>query len=142
MSTTPESRSRLLIPIASASRCEGPLELGGVVDLDQAVEVEFARLVLDRAQLLVVERADDQQHRVGPVDSRLVELVGVDDEVLAEDRQVAGLTGGAEVLERAAEAPLLGQDRERGGAAALVGPDLLGEVGGGGDRRRRSASAA
>src|SRR4029077_12524857 len=60
----------------------------------------------------------------GAVDRRLVELIAIDDEVLADDRQAAGSPGGAQVLERAAEVRLVGQDRERGGAAALVGADL------------------
>ena len=38
---------------------------------------------------LALERGDDQQDRVGAGDRRLVELVAVDDEVLAQDRQVA-----------------------------------------------------
>ena len=112
------------------------------MDLDQAVEVEAARLVVELAQLVVVEGADDQQHRVGAVDRRLVELVGVDDEVLAQDRQVAGGAGRAQVLERAAEVALVGEHRERRRAAALVGADLLGDVGGRRRSRRRSASAA
>ena len=107
-----------------------PLQLALVVDLDQAVEVERARLVVERAQVLVVEGADDQQHRVGAVHRRLVELVGVDDEVLADDRQAAGGAGRAQVLQRAAEVRLVGEHRERRRAAALVGADL------GGDGRR------
>ena len=42
--------------------------------------------------------------------------------------RLAGGAGGAQVLERAAEVGLVGEDRERGGAAALVGADLLGDV--------------
>ena len=41
--------------------------------------------------------------------------------------RLAGGAGGAQVLERAAEMGLVGEHRERGGAAALVGADLLGD---------------
>ena len=68
---------------------ERAVEVGLVVDLDQAVEVEQPRLLVEQAEGVVVERADDQQHRVRAVDRGLVELVGVDDEVLAQDRQPA-----------------------------------------------------
>ena len=110
------------------------LELAVVVDLDQAVEVEPPRLVVDRARARRrSSAADDQQHRVGAVDRGLVQLVRIDDEVLAEDRQLARLAGGAQVVERAAEALLLGQDRERRGAAPLVGADPIDDLGRGGD---------
>ena len=96
--------------------------------LDQAVEVDRARLLAQRAQVVVAEGGDDQQHRVGAVDRRLVELVGIDDEVLADDRQVAGRAGGAQVGQRAAEMRFVGEDREGGRPAPLVGGDLGGEV--------------
>ena len=56
--------------------------------------------------------------------------------------RLAGGAGRAQVLERAAEVGLVGEDRERRGAAALVGADLLGDVGARRRSRRRSASAA
>ena len=59
--------------------------------------------------------------RVGAGHLRLVELVGVDREVLAEDRQLGRRARLAQVVERAAEVRLLGEDRDRGRAAALVG---------------------
>ena len=69
---------------------ERDLELALVVDLDEHVEVERARLARAGASSSSrLERGDDQQDRVGAGGRRLVELVGVDDEVLAQDRQVA-----------------------------------------------------
>jgi hypothetical protein len=104
-----------------------------VVDLDQAVEVQPAGLSVELRQAPVVEDASYQQHRVGPVHRRLVELVGIDDEVLAQDRQVAGVAGGAQVLERPAEVALVGEHRERRRAAALVGAHLGRDGSRGGD---------
>ena len=84
-----------MIPITSASSLERALEVLLVVDLDQAVEVERRGLVPEQLQVLVGERRDDQQHRVGAGERRLPELVGVDDEVLAQDRQRGGGAGRA-----------------------------------------------
>ena len=109
------------MPITSASMLERRLELLVVVDLDEAVEVELARLGVELLELVAARARDDQQHRVGAVGRRLVELVAVDDEVLAQDRQAGGRARRAQVVERAAEVRLLGQDRERRRAAALVG---------------------
>src|SRR5256885_5457443 len=61
------------------------------------------------------------QHRVGAGDLRFVQLIEVNTEVLAKDRQLGRGARLVEVVERSAEVLLLGQDRDRGGAAALVG---------------------
>ena len=118
------------MPSTSASMSSARSSSSLVVDLDQHVEVERARLAVQVGEVVVVERGDDQQDRVGAGRRRLVELVGVDDEVLAQDRQVGGRARRLQVLERAAEVRLLGEDRDRRGAAALVGAD---------DARRRVA---
>ena len=77
-------------------------------------------------QRLVLERRDDEQERIGPGERGFVDLVGIDDEVLAQERQPGRSPGGGEILERPAEVRPLGQDRERGRAPALVrGHDLL-----------------
>ena len=69
-----------------------------------------------------LERGDDQQDRVGARGRRLVDLVGVDDEVLAQDRQRSrprAPRAGRRASRRSGRA--LGEDRQRRGAAALVG---------------------
>jgi hypothetical protein len=111
------------------------------VDLHDHVEVQRERLVVQRGELVGLQRGDDEQDRVGAGDRRLVHLVGVDHEVLAQDRQGRRGAGLLEVGERAAEVRALGEDRPRGGAAALVG---LGDLGDGRARadlagRRRAA---
>ena len=98
------ARSRLLMPITSASTLQRALELALVVDLDEHVEVERARLARRaRARSSRLERGDDQQHRVGARGRGLVDLVGVDDEVLAQDRQRRRRARLAQVVQRAAE---------------------------------------
>ena len=110
------------MPMTSASTTSSAhVELLLVVDLDQHVEVELAGLGVQLGELARVERGDDQQDRVGAGHRRLVHLVGVDDEVLAQDRQRAGRARLAQVVQRAAEVRALGEDRQRRGAAALVG---------------------
>src|SRR5829696_2001393 len=104
---------------------ERGLELALVVDLDERVEVELARLGVQLRELAGPERANHQQHRVGARHLGLDELVAVDGEVLAQHGQVGGGDRLAQVVERAAEVLLLGQDRQGGRTAALVGPGDL-----------------
>ena len=75
MSTVKSDRSRLLMPEHVGLDLERLLELALVVDLDERVEVQRRGLVQQLGQVLVVERGDDQQDRVGARGGRLVELV-------------------------------------------------------------------
>ncbi len=95
---------------------------------------------LDQAgQLILVEGGDDQQREVGTRGARFPQLVGGDDEVLAQHRDVHGTTHVAQVLEAAAEPSLLGQHADRGGTTGGV---VGGERGGVGDRRQRALARA
>ena len=62
----------------------------------------------------------DQQDQVRAVGPGFPDLVLVDHEVLAQQRDVHGGPDGVEVGQRAAEAALLGQDADHGGAAVGV----------------------
>ena len=68
---------------------ERALQLGRVVHLDQHGHVQAARDRLELGHLRVVQAGRDQQDAVGAHGPRLVDLVGVDHEVLAQHRQVA-----------------------------------------------------
>ena len=120
MSVTKVRRLRLLTPmivapIASATsssrsswtsvRTSRPSASGGVVQLAQPIRRE---------------RRHDQQHRVRAGRARLVELVRVDDEVLAQDRNRHRGAHRTQILERAAEEALVGEHRDRGGAGGRV----------------------
>ena len=107
---------------------ERHLQLALVVDLDDRVEVERVRLAQQVVEIVGVQRGDDQQDRVRARHRRLVELVAVDDEVLAQDGQLGRRARLAQVVERAAEVERLGEDRQRGRAAALVGLHDLGHA--------------
>ena len=83
----------------------------------------------------------DQQDRVGAGGPSVEHLVGVDQEVLAEQRDVDHVTDRREVLERPAEVGPLREHRDGGGAGGGVGACLGDRIGVGGDRtgRRRRA---
>ena len=90
--------------------------------LDERAEAE----PLGRGQEVTEERRfedrDDQEDGVGAGGARLPELVLVDREVLAQERDAHGATDVGEVLQPALKVFLVGQDRDRGGAVVRVGP--------------------
>ncbi len=94
--------------------------------LDEHVEIELAGLRVQLGQRRRLERRDDEQDRVGLPGRGLHHLVRVDDEVLAQDRDLHGGAGAAQIGEVAPEVRLVGEDRDAGGTAGLVGlHDLL-----------------
>jgi len=66
---------------------KGALELARVVHLDEHVETECACGFVEGGEVGVGDRCDDQQCRVGAGEPGLEQLVAVDDEVLAQNRQ-------------------------------------------------------
>ena len=58
-----------------------------------------------------------------------MQLVGIDDEVLAQARKLAHLPGESQVIERAAEVRSVGEHRQGDGASACVGAHDLRQVG-------------
>ena len=122
VSTSSVVRSRLLIPIdAGAERRARPRARARRGPRPARSSPSSRASSCSARSSPRVERGDDQQDRVGAGRDRLVHLVGVDDEVLAQERQADGGARRAQIVERAAEAALLGQHRQRRGAAALVG---------------------
>ena len=88
--------------------------------LDQGVHAQLRRELKQLAQRRVAQGTHDQQHGVGTKRARLADLVVVDDEVLAQDGQAAGLAGLDEVGVMTAKVALIGQDRHRGGAVGRI----------------------
>src|SRR5262249_22993405 len=74
-----------------------------VVDLDQCVESETSRRPQKPDEFVLVERRDDQQHRISTGSPRLDELVFGDDEILSEERSRNRCPYGTQVIERAIE---------------------------------------
>lgn len=114
------------------SGVHGALRLLLVVRLDERGEPDRLGSLDQGDQGLLVEGGDDQQGEVGAVRPGLPQLVRGDDEVLAQDRDVDLGADRLQVGERAAEAALLGEDRDDGRAARLVVRGERGRVGDGG----------
>jgi hypothetical protein len=95
-----------------------PLQLLGVVRLDERVELELAG---GRHQLLhprVVEIAQQQQHRIGAEVSQLLQLGALGEKPLCEQGHAAGRARGSEISGAPSEA-LIDQDRDGRRARAL-----------------------
>src|SRR4051812_9438510 len=108
---------------------ERQLELLLVVHLHQGVDLERAGHAVEGAERVGAQRPDHEQDRVGAIGLGLVDLVRVEREVLAQDRQLGDRPGGAQVVERAPEVVPLREHRQRRCAAALVGADDLLDLG-------------
>jgi hypothetical protein len=100
------------------------------VGFDQRFDADRARSAEKRRDLGIGERRDDEQDGVGSGRACLDDLVAIDDEVLAQDRQLAGRAGRAQIVEASAEERAVGEDRERLRAARGVGARGGGRIGG------------
>ena len=69
-----------------------------------------------------------RQDRICAPGARLRYLVGIDDEVLPQTGQLGRGTGRGQVLERAGEEPLVGQDGQRGRAGGRIAARERGDV--------------
>ena len=87
VSTSSVVRSRLLIPISRAPSSSATSSSRSSWTSTSARQAEPACLARAARSARRGERGDDQQDRVGAGRERLVHLVGVDDEVLAQERQ-------------------------------------------------------
>src|SRR6185295_14218446 len=99
-------------------------ELERLDHLEQHVETQPARGGPQLGQAGRLERPGDEQHRVRSGVDGLGEHVGLDDEVLPEERDVHRGPNRAQVLQPSPEASLLGEDADAAGAAVDVGPGL------------------
>ena len=76
------------MPISGAPSASARRISRFVMNLDQRVHAEPARLGDHRARALIVEQRQHDQHRVGAGDPRFGDLARIDEEVLGEDRPV------------------------------------------------------
>ena len=91
------------MPISGAPSATARRISALVMDLDQRVHAEPARLGDHLARALVVEQREHDEHRVGARDPRFGHLTQIDEEVLGQDRAVEFAARRGEVVERAAE---------------------------------------
>ena len=108
------------MPIDVGADFQRAVHFAQVVHLDQDVELAGLRGVVERLELLVVQAGDDEQDGVRAGDDALEDLQFIDDEILAQQRQLDLVADEAQVGEVAVEIFLVGQDAERLGAAAGV----------------------
>ncbi len=83
------------MPISDVSRPSARSSSRCVVHLDQHVHVQVARQRFQLARLGVGQRGHDQQDAVGAHRAAFVDLPGIEDEVLAQHRQIDGRARGA-----------------------------------------------
>ena len=91
------------MPISGEARRERPFQLRLVMDLDEHVEAELARRLLEALRLVVGDRGHDDEDAVGAPGPRLVHLVGIEHEILAQRGEGGGVARGGEEFRRALE---------------------------------------
>ena len=96
-------RSRLLMPISFERQLQRPLQLVLVMHFDQHIHAELERGVFERARLVVGKAGHDDQDGVGAPGARLVDLVGLEHEILAQRRQCRGVARRRQIFRRALE---------------------------------------
>ena len=99
----------------------GPLELVGVVRLDERVEAELAGQPRQRTDLVVVEVAQEQEHGIGSGLLGGPQVLLGREEPLREQRHAGARARRAEVVPGAAEA-LVDEDGDRRGAGRCILP--------------------
>ncbi|MNM90401.1 hypothetical protein D3C81_1026610 [compost metagenome] len=87
---------------------------------DQHVEVEVLGHRSQFRHARIFQGGHDQQDAVGTDGARFDHLVGIDHEVLADHRQLAGRAGFLQVGIAAKEEVHIGEHRQAGGSAFLV----------------------
>ncbi|CPL46548.1 Uncharacterised protein [Bordetella pertussis] len=100
----------------------------GVVYFHQHVHAQVDGQGFQVAQLRRRQRRDDEQDAVRAHGARRNDLVGIDDEVLAQHGQRAGRARTAQVVVRALEELHVGQHRQAGRAMHGIGRRDLGRV--------------
>ncbi len=119
-STDSVRRLRLLTPMMSAPASTALASSAESCTSTRRRQPEPGGANRERAQLAIVERADDQQHGVGTVPGRFDELILTDDEVLSQNRDRDCRSDLGEVIETAVEECRLRQHGNRRRPAARI----------------------
>ena len=91
-----------------------------VVHFDERGQTQLPGSLLQPHEIRLLECRHDQQRRIGAVGPRLEELILVDDEVFAEERERDRLAHSGEMFEGAIEERRLGEHRDRGRTTGFV----------------------
>lgn len=92
-----------------------------VMHFEEDCEVEFDGEDLEVDDLGGIEAFGDEEDGVGACGASFIDLVGIDDEVFAEDGQVDDLADGLEVFEFSLEVLFVGKHAEGIGAGGGIG---------------------
>ena len=90
---------------------QNPLQFRRIVHLNQDRQPEALGHLEQIGHVLIAQDRRNQQGRIGPGRPRLIELIGRQDEVLAQQRQVHDLTHLHQHLKAPLEERLVGQHR-------------------------------
>ena len=113
-----------------------PLQLCLVMHFDRAHPCQARTRPSSSARASLVGKAGhDDQDGVGAPGARLVDLVGLEHEILAQRRQCGGIARGGEIFRRALERGRIGQHREARRTACRIGAGQAPA-----DRSRRGSS--
>jgi arabinofuranan 3-O-arabinosyltransferase len=97
-------------------------QLLGVVKLDERIHAQRASLGKQSRQVAIAEDLGNQEDCIGAGHAGLQELIAIEDEVLAEDRQVDGSADRGEILQSPLKERLIGQHADAGGPMSGVRP--------------------
>ena len=92
-------------------------ELLGVVNFDERGHFDFARQRRKRTQFALFQHRDNQQDAVGARRARFINLVRMENKILAQQRKIDRRAHRAQIIERAFEMAI-GQHRNRRRAAS------------------------
>ena len=110
------------MPMSRVLERQRAVELARVVHLDEHVHAERLRAPRSSARASSsVTLAMMTRMQSAPHSARLEDLVGLEEEILAQGRQAGGLAGGGEILGPALERGLVGEHGEAGRAALGIG---------------------
>ena len=117
--TSKVRRLRLLMPMRRVPSGKAPLELCPVVDLDEHVHLEAVGGLDERLRLGIGNARHDDEDAICAPCPRLVDLVGLEQKVLAQRRQARCGARRVEIFGPTLKRRPVGEDREAGRAALL-----------------------
>ena len=97
------------------------VQILGIVDFDERLHAEFARVEIKVSQVAVVEALGDQQNAVGSGGASLGHLIAVDEEVFPQHRDLHHLPHGEQIVEMPLKEMFVGQHTQACGPVLLVG---------------------
>ena len=99
---------------------QGALELGAVVHLDQHIQAQVDGDRFQFQHLRIRQGGDDEQDCVGTDRARFDHLVGIDDEIFAQGRQIAGGARLRQILRGTLEKLAVGEHAQAGRAMGRI----------------------